>query len=73
MREQYGKLTTAVRRQVARELRRERARGYPLTPWDTCLNVASRYSPQSIAYRIVREVAIKFKPTPNAYISNLGH
>lgn len=63
MREQYGKLTLAIRRQVAGELRRVRAGAYPKTAWDTCVVAAAGMSRYSIAYRTLREVAIRFRPS----------
>lgn len=68
MKEQYGPLMSAVRRQIARELRRVRAGNKPATAWDTCVVVASAFSRTSIAYRTAREVGIKFKPSHNVVI-----
>jgi hypothetical protein len=54
-------------------LRTVRKMPYDMTPWDTCVVAGSkaRMAGDLEVYREIREVAVRFKPTPNVFLGDL--
>jgi hypothetical protein len=54
-------------------LRTVRKHGYHISPWDTCVvaGTKARMAGDEEVYREIREVAVRFKPTPGVYLADL--
>jgi hypothetical protein len=54
-------------------LRTVRKMPYDITPWDTCViaGTKARQAGDMEAYRLIRDVAVRFKPSPNVFIGDL--
>ena len=65
--------TRPERHLAATWLRTVRKRGYDISPWDTCVVAATkaRQVGDEEAYLLIREVAIRFKPSSNVYLGDL--